>query len=557
MHIGIAPRLALVLAVFAVLASGLTGYYAHDSGYRLLMARAEKNLQGSSQVLGQRLIAEFGGVASDARIYASLVNPLMNAGGVEHMSRSMLQVHSEYLRISVIDTRQGWQEKLAFVNNEGAVARVIAAPLSLESLVEPAAQLNPGQLYLSGVIKRDGASDNAAGRSSVLVATPVPLGNGASSGLLVVIRVDLNSLFAKIQAELPLDYRFYFADEGGVFAHDSGALDAALPNDRPELIQALFPVVEKIISGERDSIVTNTDALVAFYRVQVADFSNARFFILGLSAPLSDVDQESDMLAGNIGRIVLSFGCLALLIAWGVSLVVAQPLAQILASVRRFAAGDSSENLPLLTRRQDEIGLLARGVEDMQNQIRAQVAALEESRHAMLHMAHHDALTGLPNRRIFLGLLEKAIAQAKRQGRKLAVLFVDLDRFKAINDQYGHQAGDELLRAVARRLQSGVRASDTAARLAGDEFVVLLNPIHNAEEAIMVAEKLLQRFNQSLELEEASLPIQASIGISLFPDHGETPQVLLEAADQAMYASKGSGRNMCSLAKVSTGTGEA
>ncbi|GHT89986.1 hypothetical protein AGMMS49545_01980 [Betaproteobacteria bacterium] len=553
MHIGIAPRLALVLAVFAVLASGLTGYYAHDSSYRMLMTRTEKNLQSSAQVLGQQLIAAFGSVASDARMYASLANPPTNLKErVQRMSRSMLQVHSEYLQVSVIDTRQGWQEKLTFINNKGNVELADSSPIPLMPLVAQAIHLSPGQVYLSDVIS------GADGRSSVLVVTPVPLDTGVASGMLVVIRVDLSELFTEIQSELPLGFHFYFADNNGVFVSDNNAMSELIRSDEsPNLIQGLFPMAQRIVSGERDSIVTNIqgrkpedfEALAAFYRVRIADFSNERFFILGLSEPLRNIRQESSLLAGNIWRIVLSFSCLALLIAWGVSQAVLQPLARILTSVRRFAAGDSGENLPLPTGRQDEVGLLARGVEEMQNQIRAQVTALEENHHAMMHMAHHDALTGLPNRLTFFTLLENAIAQARRQGRKLAVLFVDLDRFKVINDQYGHQAGDELLLAVARRLRSGVRASDTAARLSGDEFVVLLNPIHSDEEACLVTEKLLQRFNQPVELEEVTLPIHASIGISLFPDHGQTPQVLLEAADVAMYASKASGRNKCSLAK--------
>ena len=553
MRIGIAPRLALVLAVFAVLASGLTGYYAHDSSYRMLMTRTERNLQSSARVLGQQLMAAFGSVAGDARIYASLVNSPTNLKErMQRMSRSLLQVHSEYLQVSVIDTRQGWQEKLTFINDKGNIDLVDSSPIPLISLVAQAIHLSPGQVYLSDVIR------SAEGRSSVLVVTPVPLDTGVASGMLVVIRVDLSEMFTEIQSELPLGFHFYFADNNGVFVNDNHAMSELVRSDEnPNLIQGLFPMAEEIVSGERDSVVTNIqrrkpedfEALAAFYRVQIADFSNERFFILGLSEPLHNIRQESSLLAGNIWRIVLSFSCLALLIAWGVSQAVAQPLARILASVRRFAAGDSGENLPLPTQRQDEVGLLARGVEEMQNQIRAQVTALEENHHAMMHMAHHDALTGLPNRLTFFSLLENAIAQAKRQGRKLAVLFVDLDRFKVINDQYGHQAGDELLLAVARRLRSGVRASDTAARLSGDEFVVLLNPIHSDEEACLVTEKLLQRFNQPVELEEVTLSIRASIGISLFPDHGQTPQVLLDAADVAMYASKASGRNTCSLAR--------
>jgi diguanylate cyclase (GGDEF)-like protein len=567
MRIGIAPKLALVLAIFAVLASGLTGYYAHDSSYRLLMARTEKNLQSSSHILGQQLVAAFGAVADDARMYASQLNPPTGVGEeMQRLSYSMLQIHSEYLQINVIDTRQGWQEKLSLVNDKGNIVRVASSPVSLMSLAARSMHLSPGQVYFSDVIDIEGESRSAANHSSVLVVTPVPLENGMNSGMLVVIRVDLNSLFTKIQMGLPLGYQFYFADKNGVFVHDHDAMDKAIHlNDGKNLIQTLFPMTGKIVSGERDSVVTSiqgrqaedSEIVAAFYRVQIADFSNETFFILGLSEPLRNARQESSMLAGNVWRIVFSFSCLALLVAWGVSQAVTQPLAQILASVRRFAAGEHSENLPLPVWRQDEVGLLARGVEEMQKQIRVQVTALEENHQAMIHMAHHDALTGLPNRLTFLSLLENAIAQAKRQGRKLAVLFVDLDRFKAINDQYGHQVGDELLQMVALRLRNGVRASDTAARLSGDEFVVLLNPIHNSEEACLVANKLLQRFNQPAELEEVTLSIQASIGVSLFPDHGESPQTLLEAADVAMYASKGSGRNICSLAKTPSSDADA
>lgn len=560
MRIGIAPRLALILTIFAVLASGLTGYYAHDDSHRLLVASTEKDLQSSSQVLGQRLVGVFGNVSNNARLFASQVTPPTNMGdGVQRMSRSLLQIYDEYLQVSIIDTNRGWQEKLTFIKNDvGNIVRVDSSPVSLTALIEPVSYLSSGQVYISDVINTGSVSDDADGRSSVLIVTPIPAENGANSGVLVVIRVDLNALFKKVRMGLPLDYRVYFADRNGMFVRERNAAgNAALPNDEADLIQGLFPAAAQIVSGEKDSIVTSirgqqpgySETVVALYRAQISDSSNERFFILGLSEPLRNIRQKSNMLAGNIWRIVLSFSCLALLLAWGVSQAIAQPLAQILASVRRFAAGDSNENLPLPIRRQDEVGQLARGVEDMQKQIRAQMTALEENHHAMTHMAHHDALTGLPNRLTFFSLLENAIAQARRQGRKLAVLFVDLDRFKAINDQYGHQAGDELLLAVARRLQSGVRASDTAARLSGDEFVVLLNPIHNSEEACLVAEKLLHRFNQPVEMENVTLPIRASIGISLFPDHGTAPQPLLDAADVAMYASKASGRNSCSLAK--------
>ncbi|MEO7493460.1 MAG: EAL domain-containing protein [Massilia sp.] len=159
------------------------------------------------------------------------------------------------------------------------------------------------------------------------------------------------------------------------------------------------------------------------------------------------------------------------------------------------------------------------------------------------HMAYHDSLTGLPNRALLSDRLDRAMLTAQRSTRKLAVMFIDLDRFKNINDSLGHLTGDHLLNEVASRLCCAVRASDTVARLGGDEFVVLVPGIRSAEEATPVAEKIIEALASAFPLDGRMLHITPSIGISVYPDDGEDVETLMRHADAAMYHAKASGRN--------------
>jgi diguanylate cyclase (GGDEF)-like protein len=164
-----------------------------------------------------------------------------------------------------------------------------------------------------------------------------------------------------------------------------------------------------------------------------------------------------------------------------------------------------------------------------------------------------DALTGLPNRLHFTDRLETIMREAHRTGETFAVLFVDLDRFKDINDTLGHAAGDQVLKIVTHRLCSSVRASDTVARYAGDEFVVVLRHIIKNDDVLRVAEKIVQVMESSLKLdgEEAPLKVTASIGVSFFPDDANDAETLLKHADEAMYVAKRQGRNKFHIYEIS------
>jgi diguanylate cyclase (GGDEF)-like protein len=163
-----------------------------------------------------------------------------------------------------------------------------------------------------------------------------------------------------------------------------------------------------------------------------------------------------------------------------------------------------------------------------------------------------DALTGLPNRLLFNDRLDTIIREATRNGECFAVLFVDLDRFKAINDTYGHAAGDQVLRTVTQRLCSSIRASDTVARYAGDEFTIVLRHIVKNDDVLRVAEKIVQVMETPLYLEDGTeLQMTASMGVSFFPDDAGDAETLLKHADEAMYAAKHQGRNNFQIYEVS------
>jgi diguanylate cyclase (GGDEF)-like protein len=166
----------------------------------------------------------------------------------------------------------------------------------------------------------------------------------------------------------------------------------------------------------------------------------------------------------------------------------------------------------------------------------------------LVEAAMFDALTGLPNRTLFYDRLSESMSLSARYERRLALLYIDLDGFKEVNDTLGHEAGDEVLKRVSALLTRSVRRSDTVARLGGDEFVVMLNEITNVGDAVLVGEKLVSALRAPIPLREGPATIGASVGVSVYPEHGTAADVLIQKADQAMYVSKHKGKNTCTMA---------
>jgi len=192
-------------------------------------------------------------------------------------------------------------------------------------------------------------------------------------------------------------------------------------------------------------------------------------------------------------------------------------------------------------------------LEERNKKLEEEIAERHRIETLVRHQAQHDALTSLPNRILFLDRLDTALERAARHHENFALLYVDIDGFKAVNDNFGHLVGDELLRHIALRLSKSVRKTDTVSRLGGDEFAVVLEEVASERAALQVGLKICEALAKpyALEMPEGLVTVRvgASIGVSIFPDHGRTRNDLINAADAAMYRAKRSGKNHAVLAE--------
>ena len=246
---------------------------------------------------------------------------------------------------------------------------------------------------------------------------------------------------------------------------------------------------------------------------------------------LSVFNQTMVMLAWlNLAAILITCSFIAWLI-W----VVLKPMKNMTHKVHSMAAGDIPlQKLPVV--HEDEVGSLVQSFNLLVDQ-------LHETQGRLKHLAHHDPLTELPNRRLFTADLEHSCALAMRQSSSLALLFIDLDGFKGINDRHGHGIGDQLLKQVAERLNQGVRKSDRVARLGGDEFALVLMDCKGRENLVAMARKWINRLSAPYLIVGREIHIGASIGIGIFPEHATDIETLIAKADAAMFEAKRAGAN--------------
>jgi len=247
--------------------------------------------------------------------------------------------------------------------------------------------------------------------------------------------------------------------------------------------------------------------------------------------------QGHSILGNSALSITVVVLLLAILLPW-----LLRPLLDAAREMRRMARGEVEPH-PLPIRRYDEVGELVAGFNSLLKKLTDQEQALRQSKERLAYLSLHDSLTGLPNRAMLEDRLHQALLRADRSGQQLALLFCDLDGFKPINDQYGHDTGDLVLQKVAERLLEERRKTDTVARLGGDEFVILLPDLDDARTiATAAAETYVAALAQPFECGERTLSLGISIGIALYPQAGCEADHLLTLADTAMYAAKQAGR---------------
>ena len=217
---------------------------------------------------------------------------------------------------------------------------------------------------------------------------------------------------------------------------------------------------------------------------------------------------------------------------------ITQPL-QSLAAVAHAARSERDFDRRVPPAQIAELDSLGSDFNALLGEMEAWQSHLQSENETLAHQASHDSLTGLPNRAFFEGRMIRALRSAAKVNEKVAVLFLDSDRFKDINDNFGHAAGDAVLVAVAERVRAQLREDDLVARLGGDEFAILLAPLHKAEDAQRIADKIIASMDKPIPLPgNTQVLTSLSIGIAIYPDHGATPGTLLNAADAAMYQAK-------------------
>ncbi|MFL1417721.1 diguanylate cyclase domain-containing protein [Pseudomonas fildesensis] len=252
---------------------------------------------------------------------------------------------------------------------------------------------------------------------------------------------------------------------------------------------------------------------------------------------------------GSLLRFLLS-GLAGILICTALSAWVALHLArrllrgitgplQSLAAVAHAARSERDFDRRVPPAQIAELDSLGSDFNALLGEMEAWQSHLQSENETLTHQANHDSLTGLPNRAFFEGRLIRALRSAAKANERVAVLFLDSDRFKDINDNFGHAAGDAVLVAVADRVRAQLRDDDLVARLGGDEFAILLAPLHKVEDAQRIADKILASMDLPIEVPgNTQVLTSLSIGIAIYPDHGATPGTLLNAADAAMYQAK-------------------
>ena len=309
-----------------------------------------------------------------------------------------------------------------------------------------------------------------------------------------------------------------------------------------------MPLVRKLVNSEREARETNTRLIDSEARIRsIFESVNDGIVTFDESGRIENVNPAAERIFGYRS---------AELAGRDLSVLMPDAGERLLASAWE-RSGDraghdwvSVTHEYVATRRDDSQFPVEVRVSDMHaDNRRLWIATVHDitqrklSEQRIVHMASHDPLTDLPNRALLQDRIQQAIAHAHRDGHRVAVLFIDLDKFKTINDSLGHEVGDRLLQAVARRIQAHVREIDTVARQGGDEFIVVLPGINDAGDAAGTADKILTALAEPYAIDGHELHSGASLGISLYPDDGTDVDTLLKGSDTAMYHAKDSGRN--------------
>ena len=564
MKLGIADKLGALLATVGVLASGLTGLYAYQASRSLLLESAKTELLTTTSMVSRRITLGQEDASRQVRLLAGhpVVAAALQDKHVPSLDRvaalfgQIMMDNPGYLQMHLVaapvprtgmDSGQG-SERVRMERVAGELLRIQGAELQQpdhQDYVAGALQQVAGTPFLSRISIQHGHRFHEAPDLPTMVLSMPVFGGGAQAIGVVAIHVDVNASFASLFADLPARYQLYLSNGSGeMLSHPVPHQAFAAEHGGHFMLQDEFAQTAELVQDHKTSLVTEVDqgshaavpVVAAFVAQNIKVAGGDERIILGLAVPKDIVLAQSEQLGTVVLQIVVALGAACLVLALVVARLVTRPINSISRAVQRFASEHHTELLE--TRRSDEIGTLARRFVQMQDQISAQMRELERSHQEMELLARHDPMTGLPNRRLFQERLDEALARAQRSARHFAILFIDVDKFKHINDRFGHEAGDQVLKVIAQRLLQHTRKVDTVARMGGDEFVVLLDSTESQQNIAAFANKLIDNVHQPIPYDGSLLEVRCSMGISQYPDDGATANELLSKADTAMYQAK-------------------
>lgn len=558
---GLAQRLGLVLALLGTVVALVTGYYAHQQGKELLVGSTQAEILSLAKGMARRVGLVREDVSRDLSLlvgHRQVVDMLRQPSGpvqadLQSLLAALLRSNPLYLQVRLISKADYGMERIRV--DRGPLGPVVIRDEDLHEkghydYVYQALELGVDQTYLSRLtINREYGSHQAKDQPTAILSMPVHGPDGVVLGV-AVINVDLIAVFSGLSSELPRGYDLLLANtDGDYLVHPQAHKTFGFERGRRVLLQTDVPQAQILVEGQGSQLLTTLDqdeyaqnpVLAAFVVTNIRVRSGEKRLILGVTRPLEPIVAQANRLLFGTLQVLAGVIAVCGVLAFVLARVLVQPLEQMRQALTQFGYSGLMGGLP--TQRSDEIGALAQGVQTMGQQIAAQMAQLRDNQEELQHLAQHDMLTGLPNRRVLQERLSHAIAQARRGGRTLALLFIDLDHFKDINDKLGHEAGDALLVALAQRLHSDTREADTVARMGGDEFVVLIDSPADKAHIVAIAEKLLLALQQPLQWQGHTLQVGASIGISQYPQDGQTVVDMMANADRAMYRVKAAGRN--------------
>lgn len=567
MRLGVATKLAILLTTFALLISGMTALHVYHESGDLLKNAAQERLLTTTQVLGRRIVNVIHAAEQDARRLADSPNAAAILASPESPDKaskikelvaqfnSQLRFNPEYYQIRLISASDYGLERVR-VDRESADRFIQIQGKDLQEkghypYVFEALRLHRGAIYSSPMlINHEIGAHAGTDMATMRISAPIFLPNHDQAAGLIVLNLSLNGIFSLIGADLPKDHELYIANKQGEFiVHPDPSMAFAFDRGRSARVQDQFPETSVLYTGSSDHFVYATKSSIqgkdrpvaaAFIRVNESDSDESRFFTLGLAQSLDVVLASTHQLMTSTIPVILSFGGVAVLLAIGLARAFTRPLRQIAQEVRLFPTySEVSTRLPV--DRTDEIGILARGLAAMQLDIKEKLDKLRHQRAELHHQAYHDSLTGLPNRLMLEERFEQMLAHSVRTGAIVAMFFVDLDKFKQINDHYGHEAGDTVLKVTAKRLRNTVRREDTVFRIGGDEFIILMEDFADQQYMHKISQKLTDIVSKPIHWRNKELSVNVSIGIACAPIDGDSIDKLSSCADTRMYAAKAAG----------------